>query len=119
MSCWQFVREQITANRELPAKCQPVHFTRGLNAVPDKPKSTWNKTTKAEVSAVVLSAERVGVDSAISNLKRAYQLKNNIDFGFVFVCRTLAYIFRKRKTFSKPGRVYASNRVYNCSTSLN
>jgi hypothetical protein len=60
MSCWQFVREQITANRELPAKCQPVHFTRGLNAVPDKPKSTWNKTTKAEVSAVVLSAERVG-----------------------------------------------------------
>jgi hypothetical protein len=83
MSCWQFVREQITANRELPAKCQPVHFTRGLNAVPDKPKSTWNKTTKAEVSAVVLSAERVGPHSTVEkNSQRANSYSNRQGLAF-------------------------------------
>ena len=34
MSYWQFMRERIGAIRELPAKCQQMHFTGYLLAVP-------------------------------------------------------------------------------------
>jgi len=34
MTYWQFVRERISAIRELPAKCQQMHFTSFAIAVP-------------------------------------------------------------------------------------
>jgi len=34
MTYWQFVRERIGAIRELPAKCQQMHFTGYAIAVP-------------------------------------------------------------------------------------
>ena len=37
MSYWQFMRERIGAIRELPAKCQQMHFTGYLIAVPVYP----------------------------------------------------------------------------------
>jgi hypothetical protein len=37
MSYWQFMRERIGAIRELPAKCQQMHFTGHLIAVPVYP----------------------------------------------------------------------------------
>ena len=37
MSYWQFVRERISAIRELPAKCQQMHITDYLIAVPIYP----------------------------------------------------------------------------------
>ena len=37
MTYWQFVRERIGAIRDLPAKCQQLHFTGYLIAVPFYP----------------------------------------------------------------------------------
>ena len=37
MTYWQFMRERIGAIRELPAKCQQVHFTGYVLAVPVYP----------------------------------------------------------------------------------
>jgi hypothetical protein len=37
MTYWQFMRERISAIRELPAKCQQMHFTGYLIAVPVYP----------------------------------------------------------------------------------
>ena len=37
MTYWQFMRERIGAIRELPAKCQQMHFTGYLIAVPVYP----------------------------------------------------------------------------------
>src|SRR4030065_2251902 len=37
MSYWQFMRERIGAMRELPAKCQQMHFTGYVIAVPVYP----------------------------------------------------------------------------------
>ena len=37
MTCWQFMRGRISAIRELPAKCQQMHFTGYAIAVPFYP----------------------------------------------------------------------------------
>ncbi len=37
MTYWQFMRDRIGAIRELPAKCQQMHFTGYLIAVPVYP----------------------------------------------------------------------------------
>lgn len=46
MTYWQFMRDRISAIRELPAKCQEMYFTSYLIAMPKAARSsrTWYRT---------------------------------------------------------------------------